>query len=371
MQECVIVGGGPVGLWTAIQLKKRDSNINIYVYERYDEYQRSHVIRLDNWSMILFNKMKNNKHEKEFIKNVTGSSLTKMMVGFTDTLFIRTNDLEKALKEYCFNLNVNIVKKRIKSPEEVEEMHPECMHFIAADGAKSLMRTKLFGSDAVDFKEMQRIIELKFNAENETFKSKENLSNLLSLVKLNYGSDYLSFEYVGEYKNNLTPITTRMFLNEECFNKIPEATFKEPLTFDVIKNKENNVELVKNIENYLNFRMMNHKDKININEINITKLILSIYAAKRFAIFKEENNKAWFLTGDAAMGVPYFRSLNCGMMLSSRLSQILTRKTAKIIGNELKNQVLFFNTHRVLHMKTEFAIAETKNAILNTYNKLR
>ena len=40
------------------------------------------------------------------------------------------------------------------------------------------------------------------------------------------------------------------------------------------------------------------------------------------------------------MGVPYFRALNSGMMLSSRLSQILTKPMYKI-GNEIHNHLKF------------------------------
>ena len=368
MKEFVIIGGGPVGLWTAIQLKKRNKSNKVTIYERHDVYQRAHVLRLDHWSMILYNKMKNDELEKEFIEEVTGLSQTQMMIGFTDTLFIRTNDFEKALKNYSLKLGVDIIKKRIKSPEEVEELHPHCKYFIAADGAKSLMRLKLLGADSVDFEEMQRIIELKFEVKNETKKSKDkDLSSLLSLVKLNYKNYFLSFEYVGEFNGENTPITTRVFLNADEFNKIPDATFNNPIYYkDLAENIDCKNTLI-NIDNYLNFRKNIHLDNIDLESLKITKLILSVYAAKKFVIHKEEKDIAWFLTGDAAIGVPYFRALNSGMMLSSRLAQIVNSKTLNKIGNELKNEAITYSIHRQLHIKTEFGIAKLKNNTLNLY----
>ena len=47
MNELVCIGGGPVGIWTAIQIKKRKPQTDITIYERFETYQRSHVLHLD------------------------------------------------------------------------------------------------------------------------------------------------------------------------------------------------------------------------------------------------------------------------------------------------------------------------------------
>ena len=94
MKETIIVGAGSVGLWTAIQIKKRQPNNNITIYERYEKYQRSHVLRLDHWSMMLYGKTKRDDFETAFINEVTGKSRKNMKSMF--------HNEERIKKEYSF-----------------------------------------------------------------------------------------------------------------------------------------------------------------------------------------------------------------------------------------------------------------------------
>lgn len=366
MKETVIIGAGPVGLWTAIQIKKRSPDTVVTIYERYEKYQRSHVLRLDHWSMILYGKTKRDNFETQFINEVTGKSRKSMKMEFTKSLYIKTNDFEQALKNYCKNLNINIVIQKVNSFKEIEKLHDNCCHFIAADGAHSLIRNELLGSDALDTKPLQYIIELKFHVPHKTKKTK----NLKDLLSLNIENQYMNFEYVGKFKNNETPITARFFLTKELFEKIPEASFKQPLSFSQIKEIPELHDFFNNLIRYINYRQNKYHDQIDLSKINISKLVLSVYSAKKFAILNENKDKCWFLTGDAAMGVPYFRALNSGMILSSRLAQILT-KPIYTLGNELHNHANFYNFHQPMHIQTEFAIAFGKNIILDSFNEFR
>lgn len=366
MKQTVIIGAGPVGLWTAIQLKKRNPENHITVYERYDTYQRSHVLRLDHWSMILYNKNKKNDAETQFINEVTGKSRQNMQRQFTKSLYIKTNDFEQALKNYCKNLGINIVIQKINSTKEVEDLHPDCSHFIASDGAHSLLRTELLGKESVDTKPLQYVVELKFHVPHKTTKSK----NLKDLLSLNIENKFMNFEYVGKFKNNQTPLTSRFFLSKELYEKLPEASFKQPLSFEVLDSIPELKEFRDNLLKYIQYRKEEYSDQIDLNNVKISKLILSVYSAKKFAIHNEKTNKCWFLTGDAAMGVPYFRALNSGMMLSSRLSQILNSSMLSI-GNDVKNHANLYNFHQPLHIQTEFGIAFGKNMLLNSFNEVR
>lgn len=366
MKETVIVGAGPVGLWTAIQLKKRNPENSITIYERYEKYQRSHVLRLDHWSMMLYGKTKRDDVETQFINEVTGKSRQHMKMEFTKSLYIKTNDFEQALKNYCKNLGINIITQKINSTQEVEELHPNCSHFIASDGAHSLLRNDLLGHDSVDTKPLQYVVELKFHVPHKTKKSK----NIKELLGLNIENKFMNFEYVGKFKNGETPLTSRFFLSSSLYEKLPEASFKEPLSFKVLDSIPELHEFRDNLLQYINYRKKEYSDKIDLDNVKISKLVLSVYSAKKFAVLNKEENKCWFLTGDAAMGVPYFRALNSGMMLSSRLSQILNSSIATI-GNEVKNQASLYNFHQPLHIQTEFSIAFGKNLVLNSFNEIR
>jgi 2-polyprenyl-6-methoxyphenol hydroxylase-like FAD-dependent oxidoreductase len=100
----------------------------------------------------------------------------------------------------------------------------------------------------------------------------------------------------------------------------------------------------------------------------LSKLVLSLYAAKRFGV--QRGDKAWFLVGDAAMGVPYFRALNCGMMLGSRLAMLLGRNGG-VSPDRLSRLVGRFERRRMIHSGIEFAIARSKDALIQVLRSVR
>ncbi len=363
MNELICVGGGPVGIWTAIQIKKRNPNTEITIYERFETYQRSHVLRLDYWSLTLYAKVLGNDFENEFLKEITNKTMKDIQLNPTKSIYVRTNDLEVALKKYAQNLGINIVYKKVSTLEEVESLHPNCQHFIAADGANSLFRKQLLGEDDIEKTALQYIIEMKYSVNNKTSKIK-----LGEVFKVNSETEYMGFEYVGRFKNDTTPISIRFFIDEETYNNIPGATFKDPLTIEGIRLNNNLSDLDTTINRYLDYRKEKCHDIVDYNNIKISKLPLNVYCAHKFGI--ERNGKAWFLTGDAALGVPYFRSLNSGLMLGSRLSQILTSKVNKLDKSNKLN-IELYNIHRALHIQTEFGIAKGKNMLLKSFNKVR
>lgn len=66
--ECVIVGSGPVGLWSAIQILKRTPTASVTLYEKHSTYQRSHVLRLDHGQCFYTQNKTITSTSKNFIK---------------------------------------------------------------------------------------------------------------------------------------------------------------------------------------------------------------------------------------------------------------------------------------------------------------
>jgi 2-polyprenyl-6-methoxyphenol hydroxylase-like FAD-dependent oxidoreductase len=356
MADFVIVGAGPVGLWTAIQIKKRKPHLNIDIYERYEQYQRSHILRLDHWSLLLYGRNSKDQREKQFFNELTGKDLGKIMLQPAGSLFIRTNDLEAALKSYAIDQGINIKRELVTCPNLLMAQHPECTQFIAADGAHSKMRNSLLGDGSLKDYPLQYIVEVKYQVKGNAIK--------LNSLNANKQLNNMAFEYVGKEKNGITPITIRFFLSKEDYKKLPDASFKSPLTINSPGLPES---LQKDIKTYLNMRSKNSTEQYCEQSGKLTKLILSLYSAKKFAISKE--NQAWFLVGDAAMGVPYFRALNSGLLLGSRLAQILCSDNWP--ANNLKNKISLYNVHQPLHITTEFAIARGKDFLLESYDAVR
>ncbi|QQG35579.1 MAG: hypothetical protein HYS17_08600 [Micavibrio aeruginosavorus] len=357
MTDLVIVGGGPVGQWVAINAKKRNPALDIRIYERYQEYQRSHVLRLRHLAALLYAKHDGSPRESAFLRDVTGRSLSEIFYNAAGHIFIRTNDLEEALSSYAGDLGVETAYQRIGSPDEIMKAHPECRMFVAADGAHSRMREALLGSSSTREYPLQYVVEVKYQAEGRTGKLEFLGDNYFANKRI----PHMIFEYVGREKEGITPVTLRVFMDRGTYDAIPEASFKKPLKLEygVLPDSLND-----SIQTYMDVRQLRAGEKAIPESVKVSKLTLSMYAARRFA--RMQDDRAWFLAGDAAMGVPYFRSLNAGFFIGSQLSYILSRKN----WTE-RNKVRAYNAVRPLDVAWEFTTARSKDILLTAYNDFR
>lgn len=357
--DIVVIGGGPVGLWTAIQAKKRAPDLHVRVYERYSEYQRSHILRLENFSMNVYAKKTGDADEQQFLREVLGEKLAnsfKAAAG-TGTVFIRTNDLEHALKQHARALGIETVLRRIDTPEDAMRENPQCKTFIAADGAHSKMRTALLGDDAVTDYPMQYVVEVKYQAEGRA----GTLDFLSDQYKANKLLSNMVFEYVGREKEGKTPVTLRFFVDGDTYGAIPQAGFKDPLA---VNDARLPAPLRQDIKTYMNVRADKAGEVYAAGSAKLSKLTLSVYSAKKFAVTRE--GRGWFIVGDAAMGVPYFRALNAGLIMGSQLAAIVTRSYASP-----SVKAAAFNLLRPLDKAWEFTGAHGKNMALKAYDAFR
>jgi len=356
--DVVIIGGGPVGLWTAIRMMKDRSDLRVQVYERHQEYQRSHVLKLKHVSLLLYKKPTNDPDEAAFHREVTGGkSLSEVYAAAAAGLsvFVRTNVLENALKKYAQALGVNITYAKIETPEEAERLHPDCKLFVAADGAHSKMRETLFGKDAIRHFVLQYIAEIKYQA-----KGKAGKLSFLEAYKTNKLLSGPAFEYVGREKDGTTPVSLRFFMDRETYDAIPTASFKEPLKLDDPRLPP---QLTADFRTMMNARAIKAGEVYDENSAKLSKLTLTHYASRSFATL-QQNGKAWFVVGDAAMGVPYFRSLNAGFVIGNQLGYFL--KNSRF---STENKVRAYNFVRPFDIAWEFTEARIKNMGLMLYQK--
>jgi 2-polyprenyl-6-methoxyphenol hydroxylase-like FAD-dependent oxidoreductase len=353
----VVVGGGPVGLWTALQLKKRRPNLNITVYERYKTYQRSHVLRLEHSSMSFYAKSKKDHNEQEFFSKLLGPSFkNRFQRSALGTSFVRTDDLENALLWYANTLGINIKYEKITDAKALMDRYPECNYFIAADGAHSKMREDILGKDSIKARPMQKVVELKYQVDGKAEPLKFN-DHYKTIKLLNSNA----FEYIGKEKQGKTPVTIRFFVDDATYQDLPEASFKNPLSLNDSRLPK---ALYDDINTYLNVRKLTAGEAYAPQSGKLSKLELSVYSANEFAVLKDK--KCWFLAGDSAMGVPYFRSLNAGLIIGSQLALIISRRTLS-----KKGKVNTYNLAKPLDKAWEYTAAHSKNAILDMFNSFR
>jgi len=349
----VIVGAGPIGLWTAIQINKRFPNSHITIYEKYETYKRQHVLKIQHSSLFFGASKKNSQFDKDFFKQVFNLSIKNLKLTPFSKTFISTNTIESNLKDWTIKIGCNIIYKNIESLDElIQNHHPETT-FILANGSNSNLRKILLGDNDIQKTDLQHILELKTMI-NKPMKDLKSVNANGSIKgKLNN----LCFEYIGKSQTETTPLNLRIFVTEELYNQIPEATFKNPLNdYNMLPNSVKN-DLIKYSELH----------KISIDELfkngQITKLQLSVYHALKFS--EKYKNVNFFIAGDAAIGVPYFRALNSGFVLSSRLVSILK------YSQNLDKAANLYNKYQSIHTNAEETLAKTKNNGLNFYNQLR
>lgn len=305
----VVVGAGPVGLWTAVCLKLRmqekdpSSTAEIEVLEKNEVYQRSHVLKL------------NKKSLKNCPKDVR---LQAIVHDFIHQKVIRTNDIELRLAKLAQELGIRIRKSlEVSNPEWLIQEYPQAEVFIGADGAHSTIRKTVFGEEMSLKTDFKYVIEVKYEIYGK--------AKRLKLVKEKYPTlkimDALAQEHIGSEKNGITPITLRIFINKKKFEQMRDANFKHPYNFE--NEDKINARVREKIWTWINFRQGQTGQQRVSNSEKITTTSLGCYASKE--VVKMVQGKTFVLVGDAAFGVPFFRSLNNGLKEGTKLATQLSR----------------------------------------------
>jgi len=273
----VIVGGGPVGLWSALQWYYRCPKAQIIVYEKRGEYTRQTHIRLDAKSIVWYSALPT--HMPSLYRPLFGTD-HKPFIGSTR---IKICDLESLLR--------GIVQCKVLQAEmtfdDVMRKHPNVNVVIAADGAHSGIRRRVFGPDdeVLVQQDMQKITQVTFD------------------------------------DKHIVPID----------------------------NTPKNIQITENRTVIRYFNLIDDDDKKFDGAIDVRRFKLSVYFAKAF--HTDHNGVDVYLVGDAALGLPYYRSLNAGLLLASQLA---------------KYPNMYNNVVRVSNVGYEWMKAIVKNVFVNT-----
>lgn len=352
--DIVIVGGGPVGCWTAIQIKKRNPALSVQIYERHPEYQRDHMMSIRRTSLTRYSKRTGDALEQDLYRKL---SLANNTAAHTDqkaqlrpVTHIRTQNMEQILKDHCTQLGIKIAYEKIGAPQDVMRRHPECSLFVAADGAHSAMRNALLGPDSVIKRDLLHSVDMKYDVKGQAKYLREPTYDKIDMVVV---------ETIGREEDGISSVALRFLVDEETYNNIPSATFKQPL-----KLLETTPEFKWRANQFQNLRAAFTGEEPLPNSERITKIKLSQYASKRFALVTEDETRksAWFFVGDAAMGLPFYRSINSGLLLGSQLGAILgdTRFSPSM-------KATAYNALRPLKLAREFGTVAAKLSGLRAY----
>ena len=300
MSKIIVVGAGPVGLWTAIQIKLYSPETNILMLEQYPEYQRKHVVSINEPSL-------ENAHN-----DLAFRALFPQLIGN-----VSTKKIEDTLKSYAKSLGVTLQYEKVTSCSTLQEKHPDADMIIGADGAHSLIRHEMFKDQFNAKKNLQYVAEMKYEVKGNSRAFSYWTESYSPLLK----SNHMVVEHVGKINDQgNTPITLRFFVDEATFQSIKAANFKKPYLWSNKQDQDKiDSRLKQSMEIWLKERETILNDAFIENSIKISGLELGIYTSKEVVL--KQDNKTWVLVGDAAFGVPYFRSLNNGLLCGSELAK--------------------------------------------------
>lgn len=307
--DVVIVGAGPVGLWTSILIRAMDPDVKVSIIDKYKEYKRDNPLDLSRSSFAGIPKDARVQDIVDEIFTKDGKSVSSIK--------INTNRIEDILLKAAIKMGVDIQRgpeNEIKTIYDLQRF-PNARIIVGADGAKSKIREQVFGDLEKD-EDLQYIAQAKY----KTGVSKPKPTQQLKALKMMSRADAFVTENPrnpkeGDEQGSMNLLVT---VSQKTFNKIREATFKAPFTLSQCPKK-----LQSKIRLWMNARA--EKDqKPEDSKIEVSSIRLSSYKSKEFVKVVDDNKGrklAVALVGDAAFGVPYFRSLNNGIACAIKFAK--------------------------------------------------
>jgi len=298
--EVLIIGGGPIGLFTAAQIKALRPNTDVHIYEKYHSYQRRHIVQIRHSCL---KGAPDHPIIQSALEKIKG---TKPRGWIWKTSMISTSELEEILANAAETLGVKIHRGCfIQKPQDLAKFHNNTRFILGADGAHSATRKAIFGDELQTKQKLTSIAELKYFIRGETTR--------ISPKQLYVGCKKVGeviTEHVGKMNaSGKTPITVRMVISDKDHEKMQNATFKNPFKIDQCPEK---IRIA--FENWKQRRKRLKEDQIVPDSEKVSAVALSNYASKRFVKCLEEVQYALF--GDSTVGVPFFSSLNFGLRCS-------------------------------------------------------
>jgi flavin-dependent dehydrogenase len=328
--DVLIVGAGPVGLFTAIEAKLHNPDLEIKVLERNEEYSRHHILRLEQESLV------NSLAYRQY-------PAVRVLNGF-----VPTSDIESTFLDIAQNLGI-VIERGIKVADcnALLKQYPSAHTLIGADGAHSVIRKQIFKDEKKIDTNLQYIVELKYKAKNKTSR----------LPVATYGPalgqvPYLLTENVGKEKNGETPISLFIFVDEPTYNEIREQ--KGVRLSNLKPSSTRMTKLLNTIRPWLSLRKEALDEEMILGSEQINGVALNIFQSASFA--KKQDGRNVYLVGDAAAGVPYFRALNAGLLAAA-----ITAKTIANSDPDLEN----LNATLAHLMNEEIKRAKKQNGKVN------
>jgi hypothetical protein len=314
--DVLVVGGGPIGLWTAIQTKLL-SQKEILVVEKYAEYKRADI-RL-NIDASSFGGIPNHEPLQKLVQRWGNRA-------------VPIKEMQEELTKCAHDLGIAIIKGKSIDPKQLQEQFPTAKVFIGADGARSNMRKEIFGDQYQFNTPLQYIAQVQYmintpETEDEIEGSVQKIKNAAQSYSKQKFAGHLITQSIRPQENGRSQVTLRIFINEKTYREMAGATFSNPYYFEKDLDKVPDLlrdTLIKWWGTQNNQDIITDCEKTN----KLTVIPLASYAVNEVYKVSPKNGDpdeqiVNTLVGDASQAYPFFRAINNGLLLGTKLAKCI------------------------------------------------
>lgn len=346
----VIVGAGPSGLLNAIGLLTKNPDKKILILEKREEYSRNHVVRFDY------------RNIEKYIKTIGGqehSELVNLAKRLKKNPAIRINELEDILKGLAKKLGAEIEYVKIDGvpaqiddvPKQIYDKYPNVELVIGADGTHSKVSETAFGKDNQIKHSFDYVMQIRFEVEGSNVQAIDLPSWPAYLQAYGVAGE----EVMGKTKDGKTPITMQIMVSKEDFDILtPHATSKTPIR--PFNDKETKLDVIpdqilRKIKGYMGLRLAHYTqnntgEKIDMSDVRISVNEAPATRAKSVVQHVKHNDRkiCVMLTGDAALGLSYFKGMDACFENTSKALVALNSSSKEERDSRLKSYSEWFDS---------------------------
>jgi 2-polyprenyl-6-methoxyphenol hydroxylase-like FAD-dependent oxidoreductase len=324
-----VIGGGPVGLWFAIQLKALlPPSAIVRVHEKREMYERTHALRISDlaFKQMLEYDTSDGTSPAAFQRNAVAHALRQLRTKWQPRT--RTATVEQDLKALAQTCGVQLCYgSAVQTLQQLIADENPCA-IICANGASSAFRKELadLAHETQEFrhsKKLGHLLQCKYDVKGNYHTHKGNWA----AFRRNFAAHSTFFNVLaGRYvpEQDITPITAFALLDDETASSMGDAFSGRPITsLDALEEKMKDSRLRNDIAAVL-IEPRSHTDphaNILMNTLKISVLPAAYSVASCAAC--TVHGVPTFLIGDAAMGLALEKGLNFGWHVASRLAHVI------------------------------------------------
>jgi 2-polyprenyl-6-methoxyphenol hydroxylase-like FAD-dependent oxidoreductase len=334
-----IIGGGPVGLWIALQVKLLAESWDVHVFEKRDAYARNHALRL---LPLAFDGLL-----REHGTSAMCDMVDRWLAAGSSP---RTNVIENELSDQCEAAGVQIHRKQgvVLVSDVKSRLVSIAKHTLSAcvccDGVGSMNRPLLLSADQCEFAvdenfEGVGLLQVKFQTKGRVAQVKGTWAKFLQNLP---ASEVVFNILAGNYDacSDTTPVTVFAMLTDRDlsteFSHVMEGveSFKG-MSFDEFQAHSytpHTQQLVLDISAVLRPLFPSGLSHDPAHPLRISRLPVRVCIASR--VVGNVEGVPVFIAGDAAMGLSLEKGLSYGWHLATALCKSLRFCTSVQMAQE-------------------------------------